>query len=333
VEGPETGCLGIECPVRSRPKYHAPVPSSGNQPKYRDAVHITRLSLFANVVMGILKVLVGWLANSRALIADGLHSLTDLGSDLAILIGIRFATEPPDESHPYGHHKIASVVSLFIAGLILLFCSALIVDSVRAMVTDQARVPHWPALVVAVGSVLVKEWLFYRTRTVARDSHSSMVLANAWHHRTDSVTSIVAAIGIAAAIWLGDAWAFLDAAVGILLGGYLAMEGAKLLLNAIKDLMDTAPQQHVIDDLREHILPIPGVVGYHDFRARRVGDMIEVDLHLLVPPELTVREGHDIAARVKHEILERHPEVINVLIHIEPALPEHKHERGVAELR
>jgi cation diffusion facilitator family transporter len=272
-------------------------------------------------------------AGMRLVIGDPLHSLTDLGSDAAILLGIRFASEPPDESHPYGHHKIASVVSMFIAALILLFCSALIVDSVRALVTDQAVVPHWPALVVAIGSVIVKEWLFHRTRRVARDSHSSMVLANAWHHRTDSVTSIVAAIGIAAAIWLGEAWAFLDAAIGILLGGYLAIEGAKLFLNAIKDLMDTAPQEHVIDDLREHILPIPGVLGYHDFRARRVGDMIEVDLHLLVPPEMTVKDGHDVASKVKHEILNRHPEVINVLIHIEPGLPEHQHERGIAELR
>jgi cation diffusion facilitator family transporter len=301
--------------------------------RYRDATHVTRLSIFANVAMGVTKVFVGWWANSRALIADGLHSLTDLGSDFAILLGIRFASAPPDETHPYGHHKIASFVSLGIAGLILLFCSALIADSVRALLAGESAVPLWPALLVAVSSVIVKEWLFHRTRAVARDSHSTMVLANAWHHRTDSITSIVAAIGIATAIWLGEAWAFVDAAVGILLGGYLAIEGAKLMLNAVNDLIDAAPKRTVIDDLREHILPIPGVVGYHDFRARRVGDMIEVDLHLLVPPELTVREGHDVAARVKYEILERHPEVINVLIHVEPALPEHTHERGIAELR
>ncbi len=301
--------------------------------RYHDAIGVTRLSLIANVTMGFVKVIVGWWSGSRALIADGLHSLTDLGSDVAILIGIRIASEPPDESHPYGHHKVASMVSLFIAALILLFCSLLIGDSVRALVTDTARVPHWPALVVAIGSVIVKEWLFHRTRVVARRSHSSMVLANAWHHRTDSITSVAAATGIAAAIWLGEPWAFVDSAVGILLGGYLAIEGAKLALEAIKDLMDTAPQQSVIDDLREHILPIPGVVGYHDFRARRVGDMIEVDLHLLVPPELTVQQGHDIAKHVKEEMLARHPEVINVLIHIEPAVPEHRHERGVAELR
>lgn len=291
------------------------------------------MSIIANVTMGVVKVLVGWWSNSRALIADGLHSLTDLGSDAAILIGIRVASEPPDESHPYGHHKAASLVSLAIAILILLFCAVLVVDSIRALLTDQTRVPHWPALVVAVGSVAVKEWLFFRTRRVARETHSSMVLANAWHHRTDSITSIAAAIGIAAAIWLGEPWAFLDAAVGILLGGYLAIEGAKLALKAVNDLMDSAPEQSVIDDLREHILPISGVVGYHDFRARHVGDMIEVDLHLLVPPELTVQQGHDIARRVKDEMLMRHPEVINVLIHIEPALPEHRHERGIAALR
>lgn len=300
---------------------------------YDAARRITWLSIWVNVSIGLIKVGVGFWGQSRALVADGLHSLTDLGSDLAVLLGIRFAGRPPDESHPYGHHKATSLVSLFIAAMILLLSGGLVIDSIQAIARGKTSVPHWPTLAVAVLSVVAKEWLFRRTKRVAHESRSSMVLVNAWHHRTDSITSVVAAIGIAASIWLGQPWAFLDAAIGILLGGYLAIEGAKLLAGSVHELMDAAPNRSVIDDLREHILPIEGVIGYHDFRARRVGDMIEVDLHLLVPPDASVERGHEIARRVKREILDRHSEVIGVLIHVEPALPEHSKHRGVAEIQ
>jgi cation diffusion facilitator family transporter len=300
--------------------------------QYGGAKRVTWLSVAANIALGVVKLVVGYWGRSRALMADGLHSLTDLASDAVVLVGIEIATEPPDASHPYGHHKTASLVSLFIAAAILMFCGLLIADSLRALVGGATTVPHWPTLVTAIGSVIVKEWLFARTRRVAHEARSRMVLANAWHHRTDSVSSIVAAIGIAAALALGESWAFLDAAVGLLLGGYLATEGLKLLIQPVRDLIDTAPEQPIIDDLREHILSVPDATGYHAFRARRVGDMIEVDFHLLVPPDLTVLEGHEIASRVKHEILSRHQEVLSVLIHVEPALPEHQKLRGVAEV-
>jgi len=301
--------------------------------RYRAARRVTWLSIATNLALGSAKVAVGWWANSRALVADGVHSLTDLGTDAAILLGIRLAERPPDAEHPYGHHKVASLVSLFIAGSILVLCAGIVWDSAGALLAGTATAPHWPALAVALGSIAAKEWLFRRTRAVARASRSSMVLANAWHHRTDGVTSVVAATGIAAALWLGDTWAFLDAAVGILLGAYLGVEGLKLLVRTLADLVDAAPERSVIDDLREHILPIPGVVGYHEFRARRVGDMIEVDMHLLVAPERTVQEGHAIASTVEQAILERHPEVINVLIHVEPAVPEFIEQRGVAGMQ
>lgn len=303
------------------------------QPDYREAKRITWISVIAHIILGGGKVTAGYFGHSRALIADGLHSFTDLTTDIAVLLGIGYASRPPDATHHYGHYKITTLVSLFISIAILAFCLLLIADSVRAIINQEAVVPSWPTLVIALASVVVKEWLFYRTMQVGHESKSSMVLANAWHHRTDSITSIIAAIGIATVLVLGEGWAFLDAAVGIILGGYIAIEGVKLLLSALKDLIDTAPAQDVIDDIREHILPTPGVLGYHEFRARRIGDMLEVDLHLLVSPELSVKQGHDIAANVKQEILSRHREVLNVLIHVEPATEQHKQERGVAEIR
>jgi cation diffusion facilitator family transporter len=265
-------------------------------------------------------------------VVDGIHSLSDLGSDVAVLVGIRMATAPPDPQHPYGHHKVTSLVTLLISAGILFFCSLIFIDSTRALLGGTTAVPHWPTLVTAVLSLLAKELLFYRTRRVAIETHSTMVLANAWHHRTDSLTSVITAIGIAAILFLGPAWSFLDAIIGIAMAGYLATSGIQLGWRTINDLVDSAPEEAVVNDLREHVLEVPGAVGYHEFRARRVGDMIEADLHLLVPAQMTVEQAHQVARRVKRSIQQAHPEVLNVLIHIEPDLPEHRQQRGVAEL-
>jgi cation diffusion facilitator family transporter len=297
---------------------------------YAEGRAVTWLSIALNVTLGVVKVTAGWLGNSRALVADGLHSLTDLASDAAVLAGMSVALRPPDHNHPYGHHKAASLVSLVIAGSLLFFGALLILDGVRGLQAGDARVPETLTLVVALASIGVKEFLYWRTRRVAEATGSRLLLANAWHHRTDSASSLVAAAGIGSAMLLGPEWAFLDAVASIVLAGWLGVEGLRILRGAVDDLMDTAPDPALIDDLREHILPVDGAVAYHDFRARRVGDMVEVDFHLLVEPSLTIEEGHLIAHQVKQAILARHPEVLNLLIHVEPALPAHYRNRGVA---
>ena len=156
-------------------------------------------------------------------------------------------------------------------------------------------------------------------------------MANAWHHRADSLSTL----GVAAAllcVWLGgEQWAFLDEVVTLMLGGYLVFEAGKILLRALAELLDTAPRREIIEDFREHILSTPGAKAYHAFRVRKVGDVYEVDFHLQVAPEITVDEGHDIAREVKHRLVEKHPEVWRVLIHIEPANTEHLHSRGISD--
>jgi len=298
---------------------------------YSEGRAVTWLSVVLNVALGVVKVVAGWLGNSRALVADGLHSLTDLASDAAVLLGMSVALRPPDDNHPYGHHKAASLVGLVIATSLLFFGALLILDGVRGLQADDARVPETLTLVVALGSIGVKEFLYWRTRRVAEVTGSRLLLANAWHHRTDSASSLVAAAGIGSAMALGPEWAFLDSVASIVLAGWLGVEGLRLLRGAVDDLMDSAPEQALVDDLREHILPVHGALAYHDFRARRVGDRVEADFHLLVEPTLTIEEGHLIAHRVKEAILARHPEVLSLLIHVEPALPHHHRERGVAD--
>jgi len=306
-------------------------PDAKRMDRYQSGRAVTWLSVALNVALGSAKVVIGYLGQSRALLADGLHSLTDLASDAAVLFGMSIAARPADDDHPYGHHKAANLVTLFIATLLLVFCALLVADSVRALQHGEPAVPHWPTLAVALVSIVVKEFLFRRTRRIGVRLNSQMLIANAWHHRTDSFSSLLAAAGIGAAMVFGSAWAFLDSLVAVLLAVYLGREGVRLLRRAVDDLMDAAPGQSVIDDLREHILEDPAALAYHDFRARKVGDMIDVDFHLLVPPALSVGEAHEVAKRVKRGICERHPEVLNVLVHVEPGLPEHHRDRGVAD--
>jgi cation diffusion facilitator family transporter len=297
--------------------------------RFAPGERITWVGFWLNLGLGIAKCLIGLWANSRALVADGLHSFSDLATDLAVLAGFKYAIRPSDARHPYGHHRIATLVTVGIGGAILLFCVVLIAGGLLALRSETTTAPSAPALVCALVALALKEWLYYRTRSTAKKIQSRMLMMNAWHHRTDSISSVVAAIGIGIALAGGDAWGFVDTLAGVALGGYLAMEAVRMVWRALSDLLDAAPDQAILDDLREHILPTTGAVAYHEFRARRMGDCIEVDLHLLVDPQISVQEGHRIAWEVKHNIMKKHPEVLNVLVHVEPYLPEYVGEKGL----
>lgn len=296
---------------------------------YREGLAVTRLSLMVNVSMAVIKMTVGLWARSQALVADGLHSFADLASDIAALLGLSIAAKPSDEEHPYGHHKFASMASLFVAVLLLGFCGLLIWQSAHSLLEHATEVPGLAALWVALVAMVVKEGFYRYASREAKRLKLRVLMANAFDHRADALASLLAVVAILAAHWGGESWAFLDKAAGLALGGYLAAFGVKILWQSCADLLDTAPAREMLDDLREHILAVPGSVAYHNFRARRVGDLYEVDLHLQVDPQITVEAGHEIARQVKKAILEKHPEVVEVLVHLEPASPAHLKDSGV----
>lgn len=300
--------------------------------KSKDGMRVTWIGLWVNLLLGIIKTLAGWSLGSKALIADGMHSLLDLLSDIAVLFGLSMARRPEDENHHFGHHKFVSLAKFFIGGILVVFSISLVVSSVLDFRSGAGVAPiAGSAACVAVVSILVKEALFWWTRGVAKRLHSDLLMANAWHHRMDSISSVGVAVALVG-VWLGgEEWAFLDGAVTLVLGCYLVFEAAKIFLRACSDLLDTAPEREVIEDLREHILPTPGALAYHAFRVRRVGDVYEIDLHLQVDPRITVEEGHQVAREVKLRLREQHPEVSKVLVHVEPANADHLLKRGISD--
>jgi len=293
-------------------------------------VQITWIGLLLNLLLGCLKVLGGLALHSKALLADGAHSLLDLLTDLAVLVGLSLAGKPEDANHLYGHHKFASFAKFFVGGMLLVFSLGLVLAALFDFRTGVSHPKAGAAVALSIVSLCIKEALFWWTRGVARRLKSDLIMANAWHHRMDSLSSLGVAVALVG-IWIGGPeWAFLDDAVTLMLGGYLTFEAFKIFFRACADLLDAAPEREVIEDLREHILPTPGAIAYHDFRVRRIGDFYEVDLHLQVDPGISVEEGHAIARSVKERMRGQHPDVSTVLIHVEPANREHIRDRGLS---
>ncbi len=292
---------------------------------------VTYLSLFVNLALGVAKCLAGWFGRSSALVADGLHTFSDLASDAMVLFGLRMAVIPGDEDHPYGHHRFNTIAAAGVALMIVAFSIGMVVSAVISLRSPAEGGPALWTAAVALISIAAKEVLYFVTRRIAHRYRSRLLLANAWHHRSDSFSSIITALAIAVAALGGEALRFVDALGGLLLGGWLLFEGGRLLSNSVNDLLDRAPALEILNDLREHILPTSGVHGYHHFRARNVGDLIEVDLHLQVDPEISVEAGHEIARQVRRNIMSMHPEVLDVLIHVEPATEPHLQDHGLAD--
>lgn len=296
----------------------------------RDSRRVTLISLVLNFFLGFAKTIIGFFANSSAQIADGLNSLSDLSTDIAALYGIKMANKPEDDTHLYGHHKFASLVSLFIACMVLIVCLGLVVSSLWALWHAQPIVLGWLPFSAAVLSMLSKEWMYRRTQRVARRTGSRILAANALNQRTDAWSSALVLVALLAVAIGGEKFTFVDKVMGIGMGLWFGIAVIKILRESLNDLLDAAPEKAMLDDIREHILPVEGALGYHKFRSRRVGDHFEVDLHLQVEPNLTVEEGHDIASAVRDNILRQHPEVISVLIHVEPAEGRHLQDKGIS---
>jgi cation diffusion facilitator family transporter len=283
---------------------------------------VTWLGLVIDAALSGGKVATGLLFSSQAILADGLHSASDLVTDVAVLAGIRVSARPADPEHPYGHRRVSTLVAMFV-GLMLLGAAGYIVfsaiESLRGPVSAVA--PLWPLAMAAV-SVPAKEILYRLTRRTGKAYDDASLVANAWHHRTDAFSSLAATAGLAGVLIGGAEWQFLDAATATILSAFLAVVAVRILRKAAGELIDRAPGDLARRQIARAVLATPGVRSYHALRARKLSGKITADIHIQVDPELTVHQGHEIATAARRSVRRADPDVIDVIVHIEPYEPD-----------
>ncbi len=291
--------------------------TSRNREELTSGLTVTRVGMLVNFALFVIKITAGWFGRSQALIADGVHSLSDLLSDVVVLLGLKWGRKEEDESHPFGHARIETIAGMFI-GLVLIGTAVGLAYSSISTISDRVESsPGLTAIIAALISVGLKEGLYWYTVKVGRRIRSLAVIANAWHHRSDALSSIAVLVGVTAA-YLSPAWAMADAYAALVVTFFVVKIGAGLIWSATKEVIDTAPDQAAMDQVKETALRVPGVRQTHDIRARLSGGRIFAEIHIVVDPDLTVRAGHEIADAVKQSLLDDVAGMARVIVHVDP---------------
>jgi cation diffusion facilitator family transporter len=280
------------------------------------ASRTTWVSVAVNIVLSATQIAVGVLAKSQGLVADGVHSLSDLVADFVVLLAGRQSQKDADLDHPYGHQRFENAASL-VLGLLLLGVGAGMIWSAVGKLETPASIPtaHPVALWVALAALAAKELLFRYMLRVAKMVKSSMLVANAWHARSDAASSLVVGLGL-----IGNLMGYpmLDPIAALVVGLMVGKMGWSFGWDALHDLMDRAIDEEEVEAIRATLRETPGVAGVHDVRTRKMGDMVVVDAHIEVDANLTVEEGHNIAVAARAAVMRRH-RVLNLMTHVDPA--------------
>ena len=275
----------------------------------------TWVSVGVNVLLTTAQITVGVLAKSQGLIADGIHSLSDLVADGVVLFAGHHARKDADVDHPYGHQRFETAASLALGALLLAVGIGMLWSAFRKLEEpDLVEQVHVIALWVAGAALLSKELLFRYMLAVAKQVKSSMLVANAWHARSDAASSLVVGIGIAGNL---AGYPILDPIAALIVGFMVARMGWGFGWDALHDLMDRAVDEGEVAAIRQTLADTPGVMGVHDLRTRKMGDMIVVDVHIEVDAAIPVEAGHDIAVEARQRVLQRH-RVLNLMTHVDP---------------
>lgn len=272
-----------------------------------------------NAVLIVFKLWAGVLSGSQALIADGIHSVSDLFSDLVVALGLKWGRQHEDADHQYGHARIETISSMIVGMLLIGVGVGIAYSSIQALRADNPSSPSLFAVIAAAISILLKEGLYWYTIIIGRRLRSLALIGNAWHHRSDALSSVAVLIGVGATFVDPD-WYVADSYAALIVTFFVAKIGLGLVWSAFKELSDTAPDREVLIQLTEYAEQVEGIRQVHDMRARLSGSQIFVELHIVVDPDLTVRAGHDIARNVKRQLLREFSDVTRVIIHTDPEL-------------
>ena len=290
-------------------------PQHTPQERAAAASRSTWVSVAVNLILTVTQVVVGVLSKSQGLVADGIHSLSDLVADFVVLFASHHAKKDADEDHPYGHQRFETAASLVLGGLLLAVGVGMLWSAFRKLEEpDTVQKVHVVALWVAAGALIAKEVLFRYMLSVAKRVKSSMLVANAWHARSDAASSLVVGVGI-----IGNlaGYPILDPIAALIVGFMVAKMGWAFGWDAMHDLMDRSVDEEEVQAIRRTLIDTSGVKNVHDVRTRKMGDMIVVDAHIEVDACISVEAGHDIAVDARQRVLQRH-RVLNLMTHVDP---------------
>ena len=298
---------------------HSPItePQTGkHNPRYRETIKVTLIGSVVDLLLGVFKILFGFLSQSQALLADGIHSLSDLATDAIVLYAAKHSHTEADEEHPYGHGRFETVATVGLGIALIAVAIGISIDAtLRLFNPEKLLIPGMGALIVAAISIVSKEAIYHYTMHVARKYNSNMLRANAWHSRSDAISSVVVLVGVAGS--MAGLW-YLDAIAAIGVGLMVAKIGWDLAWHSIRELVDTGLDTERVEAIRQTILDVDGVVSLHILRTRRMAGEALVDVHIQVAPHISVSEGHYVSETVRTRVIKEIEEVADVMVHIDP---------------
>ncbi len=280
---------------------------------------VTFLGIIVNVVLAVIKMSVGLLAGSPALAADGIHSLSDIVTDLAVLFGTHLSLKEPDEKHPYGHGRMETFSAFFVSLILCTVGALMVYYAIMSIAKGQKVAFSVAASIVAISSVILKEWLYRITKKVAKEIKSSALYANAWHHRSDAFSSVAVLIGYMA-LKFGFEYGDQFAAIGV--GLMVIAAGAKVLGKCFREFAESSADAQTLKKIQKIVSDNTDVKQWHKLRTRIVGRELFVDLHILVDPALNIMTGHEIAEKIEEDIHQNLTVPVNVIVHVEPDIAE-----------
>ena len=278
---------------------------------------VTWIGLFVNLFLSGLKFVAGVYGRSQALIADAVHSLSDSTTDIAVIAGSHYWSRPPDEDHPYGHRRLETVVSVFIGVVLIAAGSGIGWQALSTLHEKHGSPPGWIAVLAAFVSIVFKELIYRWTAAAGRRVKSSALAANAWHHRTDAISSLPVLVAVGGAK-LFPSWSFLDHVGAAVVSLFILHAAIKIIWPGISELIDVGAPKEIQKKIKTITLKNSGVKEVHKIRTRYISTSIQVDMHIVVDGTITVREGHGIADDVKDRIIAEIPEVLDVIVHVDP---------------
>ncbi len=306
--------------AHARSEHSDPVKPAAGDPdhehaRFRQIGRATWIGAGADLALAVVKVVAGGLAHSQALIADGVHSLSDLVTDMVVLLAARHAARAPDSDHPYGHGRIETAATILVGILLLATAALLGHNAIESLGATTLAVPGVAALGIALASVAAKEALFRYTRAVGRRVRSRLLEANAWHHRSDALSSVVVAVGVGGAL---AGTVTLDAIAAIVVAAMVAKVGVDVIWQSLRELVDTGLDDRTCERLRARAGAVDGVRHVHTVRSRWMGHYALADLHVRVGPRVSVSEGHRVAEAVRFALLEEGTRLADVMVHVDP---------------